>query len=342
MPVKLYKISTKGLISKDKPLEEIKSLIEIEELKINYEEYMRPALLWVREDLESIAKALDVEKIVRMGAYIRGLFGGEEKRTQKYAGLVINHYAEHDGFILIKLVNLDKAYSIPAELMKKYEVGVYQLYYEGLINPFKCRTHSVLLSSNEENLREFLRKMIDLNRGVMTTQDMQKLKVLIEELKASLDCLDQKSYYAIYRTDRAFTACVPEDLNAAASSSTISYLKCKSLEQAYYYVAVLNYLAYKVIETNRSFLRHQWSRPATAIMVANLSWRDLPNADKKDIYTLSKQLSKKIRWKKYPDQGAALRDIAQIQEFKEIISILDSHVDKERFKTALDLVSESK
>lgn len=342
MPVKLFKVSVKGSVSKDETLEVIKNLVKEEELRIDYEKYMEPALLWATENPQNIARVLDVEKVVPRGAHIMGLFGGEKKSKQKYAGLVVEHYAEHNDVAFIKLVNLDKAYQVPVELMKRHRVGIYKLYYMGLINAFKCETYNALLSAEGNKLKEFLQKMIEINKGVATTHDIQRLETLIRELKVSLDVLKENSYYVVYRRNRAFTACVPEDLERATSSDAVSYLKCKSLEQAYYYVSILNYLAYKVVELGRSFIRHQFARPTVAIVVAGLSWRDVPEGIRREISALAEQLSKKLVWREYSNQKVALRDVAQTQEFERIISVLDGYVDKERLNSALDLVSTTK
>lgn len=341
MPVKLFRVNVSGDVPKDRTLEDIGSLIKVEELGINYEKYMEPALLWATEDLDKTAMILGLEKIVPKGAYLMGLFGGEKKKgKQEYAGIVIERYEEHDGVVFIKLVNLSKAYQVPVELMRRYGVGVYKLYYVGLINPFKCLTHRVLLSAIEERLlRDFLRMFIEVNRGSMVEEDIRRLNALAKELRTSLDLFEEGSYYVVYRRSRAFTACVPEDLRMAVSHDDISYLKCKSLEQAYYYAAVLNYLAYKVVETGRSFIRHQFARPAMAIAAAGLSWQEVSEKVKDEVRSLSAQLSRRLNWREYSNQKVALREVAKTSEFARIESILDGLVNRERLRAALELVS---
>lgn len=341
MPVKLYRVSVRGRISKDSTLEEVKGLLNLEELRLSYDEYVRPVILWATEDSKELADNLDVNRVVPKGAHIMGLLGGEKKRgKQEYAGIVVERYSVSGGIAIIKLVNLNKAYQVPVDLMRKYKVGVYKLYYRGLVNPFKCGTLEVLLSARGENqLKRFLREMIEINREVMTMQDIERLEKLIRELRASVDQLKEGSSYVVYRRNRAFTACVPEDLKMATSSDVISYMECKSPEQAHYYTAVLNYLAYKVVEHGRSFIRDQFARPAVAIAVAGLSWRDVQEDIRRDVSALSEQLSRKLSWKMYPNQKAALNDVAKTPEFTRIKSTLDELVDKERLRAALELVS---
>lgn len=341
MRVRLFRASTKKVIPKDMTLEEVNSLIEVEELKIDYERYVEPVLLWVTESPERIAEALGAEKVVPMGGYIRGILGGEKKRgKQEYAGLVVEHYEERDGLIFIKLVNLSKVYQVPAELMTRYRANVYKLYYVGLVNPFKCRTYKILLSADgEDKLKKFLEMLAKINQEVMTESDAKKLKALIKELKISLDPFNESSHYVVYRRSRAFTACVPEDLNMAVSYDDISYLEFESPEQANYYAAVLNYLAYKVIESGRTFIRHQFSRPTIAIAVAGLSWKDVPEGVRNEIQSLATQLTKKLSWREYPNQKAALMDVVRTSEFGKIITLLDGFVDRERLRVALELVS---
>lgn len=270
-----------------------------------------------------------------------GLLGGEKKKgKQKYAGLVVEHYKEVNGVVYIKLYNLTKSYRVPVDLMKRHEVAVYKLYYRGLINPFSCRTYDVLLSARGDiELKKFLRALVDFNRDSITETDLEYLNTLIRELKTSLDMFKEDHYYVVYRCQRIFTACVPIDLKMAISESHIAYIECKDLEQAYYYAAVLNYLAYKVVESRRSFIRDQFARPAIAVVAAGLSWKTVPEDARMRIALLSMRLSSRLAWREYPNQKVALKHITQHQEFKEIAGILDKLVDKENLDEALNLVS---
>lgn len=341
VPLELFKVDVKNKISKDKTLEEVENSITREELKLSYDNYVAPMITWVTGDLKRIAKVLDVLRVVPMGGYIRGLLGGEKKKgKQEYAGLVVEHYEEDNGIIYVKLYNLRKSYQIPADLLKRLEVNIYKLYYMGLINPFSCRTYDVLLSARgDEELKKFLRTIIDVNQGVMDTDDINYLNTLINELKTSIDMFKEDYYYVVYRRNRVFTACVVEKPKNAISSDVVSYIECRNAEQAYYYAAVLNYLAYKAVETGRAFIRSQFARPAMAVAIAGLSWSTIPEDARTHIASLSTQLSRKITWKRYPNQRIALEDLFKYKEFNEITQILDKLVDKEKLGEALNLVS---
>lgn len=343
MPVRLFKVGAKSSISRDETLDAVKDSITVEELELSYDDYVAPMVLWATEDPARTAMALGVQRVVPKGGYIMGLFGGEKKKgKQEYAGLVVEHYKEVNGIAYIKLYNLTKSYQVPVDLMKKYGVDIYKLYYRGLINPFNCRTYDVLLSAKgDKELRGFLEALVEINQGVITNKDQDYLKTLIKELKTSIDMFNQRYHYVVYRCQRIFTACVPTDLKMAISESHVAYLECNDPEQAYYYAAALNYLAYKVIESERSFIRDQFARPAIAITVAGLSWKTVPGDVRARVATLSKQLSMKLPWINYPRQRTALTQIAQYNEFKEIIHILDELVEKDKLMKALELVSAS-
>lgn len=270
-----------------------------------------------------------------------GLLGGEKKKgKQKYAGLVIKHYKEVNGIADIQLYNLTSSYQVPVDLMKRYGVDVYKLYYRGLINPFNCKTYNVLLSAKgDKELRGFLEALISFNQSIMTNKDQDYLKMLIKELKTSIDMFKEEHYYVVYRRNRAFTACVVERPKNAVSSDVVSYIECKDAEQAYYYAAVLNYLAYKVVESGGSFIRDQFARPSIAVAVAGLSWKTVPESTRTQVASLSIQLSRKLAWRDRPSQRTALVQLAQHPEFKKVISILDGLVDKDRLREALELVS---
>lgn len=340
MPVNLFKINARNKISRDMTLEEIAGSVNVERLRLDYDDYITPMVLWATEDSTETAKALQVVRVVPMGGYIRGLFGGEDKKgKQKYAGLVVEHYEESNGIIYVKLHNLTKSYQVPVDLMRRYGVSVYKLYYRGLINPFVCRTYNVLLSAKgDEKLKAFISNLIDFNQNVMSEEDAKNLNTLINELKTSIDMF-KENYYVVYRCQRIFTACVPTDLRMAISESHVAYLECRDLEQAYYYVATLNYLAYKVIKTGRSFIRDQFARPAIAVAVAGLSWKIVPEDIRAQMACLSMQLAKKLTWKDYPDQKIALMELAQHPEFKEIVRVFDEVVDEKGLNEALNLVS---
>ncbi|MEM4922586.1 MAG: hypothetical protein QW780_04790 [Sulfolobales archaeon] len=328
-------------VSKNRELREIESLLKIEEYKLSYDDYIAPMALWAVEDTGKIARELGVLRVVPKGSYIMGLFGGEKKKGKpEYAGLIVKQYSAKNGVVSIKLYNLTKSYNVPTDLMSRYGVDIYKIYYRGLVNPFSCRTYNVLLSKRgDEDLKKFLKTLVELNQNTMLQRDLNYLNALIKELKTSIDMFNEKRYYVIYRCQRMFSACVPTDLENAVSESHVAYLECEEQEQAYYYAGVLNYLAYKVIESGGSFIRDQFARPLLAIIVAGLSWKTVPEDVRERISDLSSQLSRGLTWSGRSDQRRAFKQLAQRSEFVEIVRILDSCVDKERLRNALNLVS---
>jgi hypothetical protein len=65
----------------------------------------------------------------------------------------------------------------------------------------------------------------------------------------------------------------------------------------------------------------------------------MDNETRERIIELSKLLHEKAPNKEYTNQKVALKDIASLQEFKELAKILDSKVNKEKLEEALSLVS---
>jgi hypothetical protein len=57
------------------------------------------------------------------------------------------------------------------------------------------------------------------------------------------------------------------------------------------------------------------------------------------IVELSKELHRKAPNREYPNQRVALKDIARLPEFRELVRILDSRVNREKLEEALNIVS---
>jgi hypothetical protein len=340
MSIKLIKMSVKSPISKDDTLEEAIDKLEEVNLNINYEDYIKPMLIWSKTDTKALEKTLDVLKVAPKGAYIMGLFGGEKKKgKEKYAGLVVTHHCCENRYVQIHLHGLSQTYKIPKQLMNQYNVDVYKLYYRGLINPFNCKVYDVLLSSKGDvQLKSFLREIINFVPNI-PLDDRKKLEKLIEEVRTKLDVFEKNKPYVVYRCARAFTASVPEELDNAVSESHIAYIKCKSFQQAHYYTAVLNFLAYKVVENGRVFIRDQFARPLVAIIVAGLSWKDVSPNFRQQVAGLSEKLSSALKWKKYSDQKKALQKLMEVEEFRKIVKMLDKQTPDDKLRESLNLVS---
>jgi len=331
--------------SKDLRLDEIRGFLIINPYGKDYDKYIEPGLLYFTEDIDELKRELGVNEIIPMGLYIRGIYGGEEKKGQpKYAGLALEQYSIVRHVFTFKLFNTQNVLQVPLDLMESYGVGIYRMVYEGEINPFRLNKYiDVLLSQKgEQSLKQFLKDALDLNSRNISEDTQKKVEGLINELKQpnSIGTLNPNKYYVVYRCDRAFTACVikPEGDNVLVESH-VSYVECENEDMAYYYSAVLNYLAFKVIELKRGFNRHQFARPLLAIYIAGLSWNDLDEETRRNVAELSRTLHNKAPQKKYSNQKVALNDISKLNEFRKLKSILDSKVDKERLEEALKLVS---
>jgi hypothetical protein len=97
----------------------------------------------------------------------------------------------------------------------------------------------------------------------------------------------------------------------------------------------LNYLAFKVIEFKRTFNKHHVARPLVAIYIAGLTWNDMDEKTRGRIVELSKKLHEKAPGNEYSNQGIALKEMAGLPEFKELVKILDSKVDRSKPEEAL-------
>jgi hypothetical protein len=331
--------------SKDLRLDEIRGFLIINPYGKDYDKYIEPGLLYFTEDIDELKRELGVNEIVPKGLYIMGIYGGEKKKGQvKYAGLALEQYSIGHAVFRFKLFNTKDELIVPLDLMERYGVGIYRMVYEGEINPFRLNKHvDILLSrGGEQSLKQFLKEALELNSRNISDDTQKKVEGLINELKQpdSIRTLNSNKYYVVYRCDRAFTACVikPEGDNVLVESH-VSYVECENEDMAYYYSAVLNYLAFKVIELKRGFNRHQFARPLFAIYIAGLSWNDLDEGTRRDVAELSRALHGNVSQKKYSNQRVALNEISKLNEFHELKSILDSKVDKERLEEALKLVS---
>jgi hypothetical protein len=331
--------------SKDLRLDEIRGFLIINPYGKDYGKYIEPGLLYFTEDIDELKRGLGVNEIAPKGLYIMGIYGGEEKKGQpKYAGLALEQYSIGRAVFRFKLFNTKDELIVPLDLMERYGVSIYKMVYEGEINPFRLNKYiNILLSRRgEQSLKQFLKDALDLNSRKISENTQKNVEGLINELKQpdSIKTLNPNKYYVVYRCDRAFTACVikPEGDNVLVESH-VSYVECDNEDMAYYYSAMLNYLAFKVIELKRGFNRHQFARPLLAVLIAGLSWNDLDEGTRRDVAELSRTLHSKVPREEYGNQRVALKVISELNEFRKLKSILDSKVDKERLEEALKLVS---
>jgi len=330
--------------AKSLKLEDVREYLEIGPIAKSYESYIKPGILYFTEDLDALARELGVDRIVPMGLYIRGIYGGEEKEgEEKYAGLVLLEHAVERNVFKFKLYNTRDLLVVPIDFLNKYGIKVYKMIYVGEINPFRINKYlDIILSEQGENsLKRFLEEAIKLSERDISVETRNKVRKLISELRQPVEVkpLDTNKYYAIYRCDRAFTAstCKPVD-NTIVYSNT-AYVECRDENVAYYYAAVLNYLAYTVISTGRAFIRHQYARPLLATYIAGLSWNSVDAETREKVVALSKVLHEKSPSREYANRRVALKETARLPEFKEIVETLNSKVDREGLEEALNVVS---
>lgn len=355
--IKIYSMDIKfeGKYSKFLPLSKIEPTIK--EREENYDEYINRVIEYTTITPKSLKETLNVKEVFPMGDYIRGLFGGEKKKgVKKYAGLIfeVKRYDNITKQYIIKLWSLNKDLKISKHFLNPYWK---KLIYIGRVYPFYFNgEYDVLLSSKgEDDLKEFLKKYIVEN---LSGEEKDKVKILIEELKqpSKLNSLKENMYYTIYRRSGTFSSFVltPEDIlkitkNGAFEivvESDCSFISVTDKIKAYYYSAILNYLAYKVIEKSGAFERHQYLRPLISIHQVSLEWKNEEWQNK--IAELSEKLHE-ITPKYFSNiirKGMQVKEcfkiLQQIEEFKEIVRIIDNEVDKDKLLEAIKRVSRIK
>ncbi|PVU72554.1 hypothetical protein DDW10_04010 [Sulfolobales archaeon SCGC AB-777_J03] len=344
----LYVVKLKALsgreYSKKMSLDEIKDYLEITAYNRTYNEYIKPGLLYFTEDLNALARELGVDGIVPMGLYVRGIYGGEKKKgEEEYAGLIVLEHGVEGATFRFRLYNTKDMLIVPVNYLKRYGVKVYRMIYVGEINPFRINRYlNIILSElGEAMLKKFLEEALELNERSISAETLNKVRKLIGELRHSstVKSLSTERYYVVYRCDRAFTASVYIPCENSVVESHVSYVETRSEDVAYYYAAILNYLAHKVLRSGRTFNRHQFARPLLAIYMADFSWYVVDEETRGRIVELSKTLHEKAPSKEYSNQRVALRELAELPEFKELVKIVDSKVDRSKLEEALSLVS---
>ena len=347
----LYVVScklSKGY-SKSLELSEIEEYLKLSPFGKSYDDYIKPNLFYfmenVKENVKEITKELSVDRVARKGLHIMGIKGGEKKKgKEQYAGITLHEYSYDNVKFEFRLWNTKDVLITPIDLLRKYGIEIYKTIYRGNIDPFRLRGFIDVILSNrgKDALKQFLQEVKEINANrIAHAETIKMIETLINKIKqpGSLKTLNPKKYYVVYRRMRIFTAFAfkPTDNNIIASD-TVSYIECDE-PKAYYYAAVLNYLAYKVVESGRSFIRDQFARPLLALYVVGLAWKDVDETVRNKVVELSKVLHEKAPDRKYANQKVALKNLATLPEFKELVKLLDSKVDKEALENALDMVS---
>ncbi|MEM2179162.1 MAG: N-6 DNA methylase [Candidatus Methanomethylicaceae archaeon] len=330
------------------------SLKEVED----YTSYINNIQKYTITTIDVLTSKLDVSEVVPMGDYIRGLIGGVKKKGAKeYAGLIFDllYSDATTSMHTIKLSNINSNIKIPEKLLTPYWK---KLIYPDSIYPFYISyIYDVILSSeSEEDLKSFLENRIAPN--VLDKNDKEKIETLISEVKQpkELKFLNSKKYYVVYRCNRTFASVVlkPEEMRSITNDgkynivieSHCSYLATENKIKAYYYSAILNYLVYKVIEKCGAFERSQFARPLIAVLNANLEWKNeswqikVAELSEKLHEIAPKHLSNIIR--KGMQVKECFKILQEIEEFKEIIRIIDNKVDKNKLLEAIKQVSRIK
>jgi len=345
----LYVVKLKALsgreYSKKMSLDEIKDYLEITAYNRTYNEYIKPGLLYFTEDLNTLARELGVDRIVPMGLFIRGIYGGEKKKgEEEYAGLVLLEHSVEGATFKFRLHSTRDMLIVPVNYLKKYGVKVYRMIYRGEINPFRINRYlNIILSEQgEAMLKKFLEESLKLNERSVSMETYNRIGRLIEELQQPriIRPLTRDRFYVVYRRVRAFTAATIRPMSDdIIVKDEVGYIETRSEDVAYYYTAILNYLAFKVVEFKRTFIRNQYGKPVLAVYIAGLSWNSMDEETRGRIVELSKRLHEKAPSKEYSNQGAALQELAELPEFKELVKIVDSKVDRSKLEEALSLVS---
>jgi len=345
----LYTVKLKALsgreYSKKMSLDEIKDYLEVAAYGKTYDEYVKPGLLYFTEDLYTLARELSVDRIVPMGLFIRGIYGGERKKgEEEYAGLVVLEHSVKGAMFKFRLYNTRDELMVPTNYLKKYGVKVYKMIYVGEINPFRINRYldTILSERGEAMLKKFLEESLKLNERDVSVETYNRIRKLIVELQQPgiIRPLTRDRFYVVYRRVRAFTAATIKPMSDdIIIKDEVGYIETRSEDVAYYYTAILNYLAFKVIEFKRTFIRTQYGKPVLAVYIAGLSWNSMDEETRGRIVELSKGLHEKAPGKEYSNQRIALQEVARLPEFKELVKIVDSKVDRSKLEEALSLVS---
>ena len=126
-------VEYKGEYSRTLHLSDVRCILEGGE---DYQDYIKKVAIYTETSSEMLKEKLNVEEVVSMGDYIRGLFGGVKKKgVRRYAGLVFDIVAEDKtaGQYSIRLSETSTQVRIPRFFLDPYWK---KLIYIGDIFPF--------------------------------------------------------------------------------------------------------------------------------------------------------------------------------------------------------------
>jgi len=138
--------------------------------------------------------------------------------------------------------------------------------YAGEINPFRINRYlNIILSERgEDTLKKFLEESLKLNERRVSVKTYDRIGKLIEELKQPgiIRPLTRNRFYVVYRRVRAFTAATIRPMSDdIIVKDEVVYIETRSEDVAYYYTAILNYLAFKVVELRELLLEISTANP---------------------------------------------------------------------------------
>jgi hypothetical protein len=317
-------------------------------LEKGYEEYILPIINYYDKDVRDLERRLGVVSIVSMGPYIRGLFGGEGKKgKEKYAGLIVEKSLSQPEWDIyrIKLSNTSSEIEVSKT---EYEKQLYSLIYRGITHPFYSdNPYTIFGSRDKRSLVSSLKHMLSVNGHMLGRGDREKMEKLIDEVQypARLNTFKKGKWYTLFRINRTFSSFVltPPD-EKWITESHMAYIDCGTeSNKAYYYAAVLNYLAYKVTKLGLSFVRDQFSRPILAILDAGLSWNQVRPEIQNDISELSiilhREMKDIFRDTKLNQEKKAFMLLEKNENFNYLIKKLDGETSKDKILGALAWVA---
>jgi len=311
--------------------------IDLERLNVSYDDYLRPILEYFSGKSAKLATGLGVVKVQPRGNHIMGIFGGELKKgKQPYAGLVITNWRVIGrNLTRFKLYNMSKELEDYHNNFTKY---LHKLIIRGEIFPFYINTTYDFLFGKEEDLKNYLRRLLALNRDKLGTET-ELLQRLITEVKVSGDTLKRDEWYVLYRRMRTFAAVAfRPDTDKYVIPAEVSAIHMgndpESKEKAYFYAATLNFLVYKALSYKISFIRDQFARPLYALAELNLLWNNVDDKTRRKIVALSESLHIKAPsiLKGHVKKGIQVKQcfkwLGSIDKFKQLVETLDSYLQK--------------
>lgn len=309
-------VSFKRQYSKSLHLSDVDIKVVNEE---NYEQYSKEIEEYLNYSSKEIAEILKVEKVVPMGYYIRGLFGGERKKgAPKYAGLTfsIKKYDETAQQYFIQLSGTNNPIKISAHYLKYAKL----IYLSNVLPFYKRELFYILLPENQD-----IKSYLELIRDLASKEDYEKIDLLIKEVifPNTYSLLSSNYFYVFSRCEGYPVAFVykPQSEKVIIESH-VSYLVSKEKEKAFYYSAALNY-----ISKNMAVQRHVSKRAYIEIIKRGLEWRG--EEWQIEVAKLSEALHNKAEeiysGIKTRQVSPYLNAIERTEEFAKIKALLSAH-----------------